>query len=301
MAHVVVCGLINIETTLRVEAFPLPYQPVRYAFDRVHSSVSGVGFNIAKALHTLGHEVTLLSLVGRDTTGELVRSELLAAGLSIEGVLESSEETAQSVILYDTEGRRSIHVDLKAMQEQAYPLDRAAPWLARADMAVLCNINFARPLLAQARTMGVRVATDVHVLREVNDAYNRDFMAIADILFLSDEGLSAAPEDFGSTLLQQFPVQELVIGRGAQGALLLERGKAPRFTPAAQPRPIVSTIGAGDALFSAYLHGRLIGLDPGEALRRAVYFAGYKIGESSAARGFLSAEALAERAGPGRA
>ena len=112
MARVVVCGLINIETTLRVDAFPVSYEPVHCAFDRVHSSISGVGFNIALALHTLGHEVILLSVVGRDPAGELARRALAAAGLSAEGLINAANETAQSVILYDAGGRRANHKDL---------------------------------------------------------------------------------------------------------------------------------------------------------------------------------------------
>ena len=34
MANIVVSGLINVETTLRVDGFPLHYQPVRFP---VHS------------------------------------------------------------------------------------------------------------------------------------------------------------------------------------------------------------------------------------------------------------------------
>ncbi len=32
MAQILVSGLINIETTLRVDGFPLPYAPVHYPF-----------------------------------------------------------------------------------------------------------------------------------------------------------------------------------------------------------------------------------------------------------------------------
>ena len=50
MRPILVSGLINIETTLQVEAFPIPYFPVRYPFHGIRSTVSGVGHNVAKAL-----------------------------------------------------------------------------------------------------------------------------------------------------------------------------------------------------------------------------------------------------------
>ena len=66
MSNILVSGLINIETTLKVDGFPIAYEPVRYPFWGVRSTVSGVGYNIAKALTTLGDSVRLLSLIGRD-------------------------------------------------------------------------------------------------------------------------------------------------------------------------------------------------------------------------------------------
>jgi ribokinase len=62
--------------------------------------------------------------------------------------------------------------------------------------------------------------------------------------------------------------------------------------PAVQTRPIVSTIGAGDALFSAFLHTYAATQDPYLSLRKAVVFASYKIGVAGAAGGFLPAPAL---------
>jgi acarbose 7IV-phosphotransferase len=87
----------------------------------------------------------------------------------------------------------------------------------------------------------------------------------------------------------------VVVGLGAEGALLLDRasGYAARV-PAVQARPVVNTIGAGDALFSAFLHFYLKGRDALAALSLAVVFAGYKIGEAGAAEGFLD-EAGVER------
>ena len=72
MAGILVAGLINIETTLQVTSFPINYEPVRYPFFGVNSTVSGVGLNVAKTLTTLGDKVSLLSLVGRDAAGRLV-------------------------------------------------------------------------------------------------------------------------------------------------------------------------------------------------------------------------------------
>ncbi len=289
MTEILVSGLINLETTLRVEEFPIAYEPVRYPFWGIQSSISGVGYNVAKALSTLGHAVSLLALIGDDPAGRRARMALADVGLSAAGVLPHLTETPASVILYDGRGRRQIHVDLKDLQEQVYPVARFETALARADLAVLCNVNFSRPFLERARALDVPIATDVHAISDLHDAYNTDFMAAADVLFMSDERLPAAAEQFAEEVMACYAPEILVIGLGAAGALLAVReiGTLWRI-PAVRTREIVNTIGAGDALFSAFVHGYVSGWPPVIALRRAMIFASYKIGAKGAAEGFLT-------------
>jgi acarbose 7IV-phosphotransferase len=290
---ILVAGLINIETTLRVERFPIDYFPVRYPFFGVNSSVSGVGYNVAKALTHLGHKVELLTLLGDDASGALVRAALANEGIDGQRALKLLPATPQSVILYDGEGRRQINVDLKNIQETAYPLDQAEAVLAACSLAVLCNINFARPLIARAKAAGKRIATDVHAISSLSDDYNRDFMAGADIVFMSHEHLPVMPEEWARMVLHQYGPQIVVIGLGAQGALLAVRddNRIERI-PAVVTRPIVNTIGAGDALFSAFVHVYDQTGDPYRAIRHAAAFASWKIGVAGAADGFLSADEL---------
>jgi ribokinase len=118
MSRIFVAGLINIETTLAVDEFPLTYFPVRYPLFGIESMVSGGGFNIAKALKTLGDQVDLASLIGADDNGSLARAALDDAGIPDDLVLNPLRETAQSVILYDPAGHRQIHSDLKDIQDQ---------------------------------------------------------------------------------------------------------------------------------------------------------------------------------------
>ena len=293
MANILVSGLINLETTLRVDGFPIEYTPVRYPFFGVNSTVSGVGYNIAKALIRLGDSVSLLSIVGSDAAGELARGTVRNIGLNAEDVIALSDHTAQSVILYDEGGRRQVNVDLKDIQEQNYPLERFQEIIRPADLAVLCNINYSRPMLSLAGNAGKRIATDVHSIYELEDPYNQDFMAAANILFMSDERLPASPEAFAKQVAARYRPEILVVGMGARGALLyLFQEDRMDHVPAINIRPVVNTIGAGDALFSCFVHYYAKGFSPLDALRRAVVFAGYKIGGTGAAEGFLNESQL---------
>ena len=295
MTRILVAGLINIETTLAIDHFPIDYSPARYPFWGIRSTVSGVGFNIAKALTTLGDPVDFLSLIGRDAAEVLARAELAHSRIDGTNVLSQLAATPQSVILYDPQGRRAIHVDLKDAQEQIYPAEIFAESLSKTDWAALCNINFTRPMLTKAKAAGIPIATDVHAIGDIADDYNRDYLAHATILFQSHERLPCPPEEWARRLWQHYGTPIAVIGLGDAGALLAV--KADNFIeriPAVYTRPVVNTIGAGDALFSAFLHTYANTRDPYTAIQQALVFASYKIGATGAAEGFLDAAALAE-------
>jgi ribokinase len=266
---------------------------VRYPLFGVNSTVSGVGYNVSKALMTLGDDVHFLSIVGNDLAGRMVSEQLIQDGIPSSYVIQSVEQTAHSVIIYDDNGRRQINVDLKNIQEQRYPQEMLEQALAECSAAALCNINFSRPMLGQAKRANKLIATDVHTISNLDDDYNRDFMAQADVLFMSHEQLRAPPEVWAEQVRNRYGNEIIVIGLGTDGALLSVKhdGFMERL-PAVVARDVVNTIGAGDALFSCFLHFFVKTNDPYESLKKAIVFASYKVGTTGAADGFLDEKAL---------
>lgn len=292
MSSIFVAGLINIETTLKIDAFPYDYISARYPFNGVNSTISGVGYNVAKALTILGDEVIFASLIGRDLAGSMVKKSLLDDGIPDNFILPALEKTAQSVILFDHDGKRAINTDLKDIQEQNYPLECVIDKISACDLAVICNINFARPMLEAAKKENKWIATDVHAIANLADPYNQDYMNAAQILFISNDSLADKPEETAKQALARFGNEMVIIGLGNKGALLaLKDGRTVLF-PAVYTRPVINTIGAGDALFSCFVHEFGKDQDPITALQRATVFASYKVGEVGAAEGFLDEEAL---------
>lgn len=55
--HILISGLVNVETSVKVRRFPIDYYPIDYPFFGVESHVAGVAYNIAKALYL---EINLL-------------------------------------------------------------------------------------------------------------------------------------------------------------------------------------------------------------------------------------------------
>ena len=84
-----------------------------------------------------------------------------------------------------------------------------------------------------------------------------------------------------------------MLGRGSKGAAIYQRADGSiTELPAVYAGQVVNTVGAGDALFSGFLHFYAKGYAPLDALHRAQIFAAHKITVSGAANGFISEGAV---------
>ena len=257
-----VSGLINVETNLRIRSFPVTYYPIDYPFFGINSTISGVGYNIATAAKTLGNEVVFASLIGKDHEGRRISHALDKNGTDKSYVFDTLDATPVSVILYEPaeNGRRQIYCDLKDIQERTLDPEKVRDAICSADVCVLCNSNFNRALLPIAK---------------------------ADILFLSDENLPCPSRKFMAALKSEYNASIIVIGLGAAGAMLYERATdTVTEMSAAAIGGAVNTVGAGDALFTAFNHYYFHGCSAVESLKRAQVFAALKIRHDGGARGF---------------
>ena len=297
MQKIVLSGLINIETAVAVDEFPIEYTPVDYKFFGINTTVSGVAYNVAKALKTLGTDVELLSITADDIFSSAINSELEALDISTAYLEDLLTETPQSVILYDQEGKRRINLDLKNIQELTYPVEKVKDVIKKADIVVATNINFSREIMRAAKRQNKVIASDVHVISDIHDDFNQEFMQLADILFFSNEAILNKEEAFLRKVIKHYDNEIIVVGMGAKGSLLYTKEEQKiRRVEAVETREIINTTGAGDALFSAFLHFYGKGKSAYKALKLATIFASYKIGASGGAKGFLDEKSLIELA-----
>lgn len=293
MGTFLVAGLVNVEATVNIGAFPLEYIPITYSNYDIVTGASGGAYNVGKALKVLGDDIRLLSLIGNDMSAELVKAQLEEDGISGEYLLPALKETAQSVILYDRKSKRQIFCDLKEVQETEYDEGKLNKALKGVDLVVIQNSNFCRSFLEVAKKENKTIAANVHALLDSDDKYNKDFMKQADILFLSDNNLEQKPYDFIMEVQKKYQNEIIVLGCGAQGAMLFV--KKDNFIgqfPAVKTREIVNVLGAGDALFSAFLHFYHKTGNPYHAIKYAILFSSYKIGTAGSANGFMTEEKL---------
>ncbi|MCM1367217.1 MAG: carbohydrate kinase family protein [Roseburia sp.] len=293
-----VSGLINVETNLRIRSFPVTYYPIDYPFFGINTSISGVGYNIATAAKALGDDAVLSTLIGKDNEAQRIVQALESKGVDRKYVFDSLDATPVSVVLYEQGdgGRRQIYCDLKDIQERSLDVECVEPAVFDSDICVLCNTNFNRALLPIAKEAGKTIATDVHVISDIYDPFNRDFMNYADILFLSDEDLPVSPREFLIKLKDEYGAKVIVIGLGPDGVIMYER-ETDSITElrAVSIGGVVNTIGAGDALFTSFIHyygGGKCGAV--EAIKRAEIFAALKIRHDGGACGFSGEEQVEE-------
>lgn len=291
MSKILVSGLINTETTVKVRKFPVEYYPIDYPFFGISTNISGVAYNIVSALKVLGDDITFVTFTGNDFIAEQIEGTLKNRCISTEYIRKVLRETPSSVVLYDDDGKRQIYCDLKDIQGQSY--ECTDEMFDDCNLVVACNINFNRSLLKKAKGKGKIIATDVHVLEDINDEYNRDFMQYADILFLSDERISENPQSFIQKISDIYHNRIIVLGQGSKGALMyVDSDKKFYDMPCVENENIINTVGAGDALFSSFIHFYNKGINPVECLRRAQIFASYKIGFNGASVGFMNEDAV---------
>ncbi|GAA1257001.1 hypothetical protein GCM10009677_04110 [Sphaerisporangium rubeum] len=297
---IVVAGAVSFYMSLGVEEFPLPYTPT--ALPRWFATgVAGAGGHIARVLRTLGDDVRLCSVIGRDLLGTGMRAELGRLGLDGPGIVES-ERSSAGVVLVGPDGPRMGFPYLEPVNGVDYP-PTAFEALARdAGLLVLTNAKFVRPLVPHAARLGIPIAVDTHLIADLDDPYNQPWLEAATIVFCSHERLPCSAEAWSAALLRRYPRCAVVgVGLGARGVLVALRDGRLVRVEAVAPRGVVNTCGAGDALFSTFLHFVCRYGDPVRAARHAVTHAGWKIGHQAPVAASLTYQelsALVESHGP---
>lgn len=292
---IVVVGVTSLYLSVGIEDFPLGYEPSASSA-WLRAAVTGSAGHIAQVLARLGDEVRLCTLAGTDPAGLAIRADLQARGLSGPGVVDAGA-TSLGVVLVSADGRRVGFPYLAAVNAVGYPPETFSRLGSGADLAVLTNARFVRPLIRQACQLEIPIAVDAHVISDIDDGYNKPWLEVADIVFCSHERLPCPPTEWVARIFDRYPGCGIVgVGCGQDGCLLGLRDGTLVTAEAVAPRGVVSTAGAGDALFASFLHGWLATGNPVTALESAVLHAGWKVGDTFPGASSLTAAELADQA-----
>jgi 1-phosphofructokinase len=230
---------------------------------------AGKGINVARVLAGLGHDVTVSGLLGADNETAFVRA-FTECGLH-DAFLRVPGETRINVKLSERDGRVT---DLNGPGPRIPPgtleqlSDKLWSLLPGLDAVVISgslppNLMPARlaELIIGLRERRMRVWLDTSGPALVSGLAARPSGAKPNETELADwagQPLETTEARCQAALrLNAEGIEDVLVSMGADGVLWAQRGSVLRATP---PRvPVVSTVGAGDTLLAATLHGVLSG------------------------------------------
>ncbi|SHK28304.1 1-phosphofructokinase [Halomonas caseinilytica] len=248
-----------------------------------HLEAAGKGVNVARVLVALGHEVAVSGFLGADNDGAFRRT---FETLGIEDAcLRVPGETRTNVKLAEDDGRVTdingpgVTIDANAWQRLIDELERRLAASRHCPGAVVIAGSLPPgvtpdrlgELVARGRAAGLPVwvdtsgpALDAAIVAGATAVKpnEHELAAWAGQAALDDAGRRAA-----ARRLRDAGVEEAVVSAGAEGVLWLGRRGAWEARP---PRvEAVNTVGAGDTLVAALLHGVLEETSSEDALRLA--------------------------------
>ncbi len=214
----------------------------------------------------LGHRTEFLGYVGDDPLGRFLIEEMVATGVDMDHVLIDPAGTNRSVNLMSHDGRRHSFFDGKSHMAVEPDIEAWRPVLEGARLIHFSIPNWARRVLPVARAAGAVISVDLQDVRDVDDPYRCDFVAAADVLFVSSVHL---PDPRSALDALHRPGRVVVCGRGARGCAVRCDEGYHEHGAVSLPEPVVDSTGAGDALAAGMLSAYVLeGRPLHEAVRR---------------------------------
>ncbi|MBR4719939.1 MAG: carbohydrate kinase family protein [Lachnospiraceae bacterium] len=291
MAKFAVAGIVQVETIVKVDDIPVKYSPVVNKPNTIFTYVGGDAYNERVALKALGDEVEFFSMIGKyDMKGLFWEEDFLGEQ---DYVLPVLNDTPTAVILYDNKRQQQIFEDIKDMRNVEFNMTLFKEKIQDVDAVVLANANFCRPLAASAKEAGKLLAINFRGFTEEKMQYNEDFFRIADIIYVSDDNIVGSADEFVRKLADNYEARIIILGQGAAGLTIFSREDdlLAHYKPV-KTNEIVNTSGAGNSLFSCFMHCYVSSGDAVHAIKNSLLFASYKIGYMGTSRGFLTEEEL---------
>ncbi|WP_327673559.1 carbohydrate kinase family protein [Kitasatospora sp. NBC_00458] len=244
--------------------------------DTVHPG--GSPANVAYGLARLGTPTALLTQLGDDPYGRLIRAHLESAGVTVLTGPAGGVRTPSAVVGIDGEGRARYTFDID-WTLPAGELPHPPGHLHIGSIAAVTEPGAAAVLALVERWRGrAGVSYDPNVrpalLGDRADAVRRveRCVALSDLVKASDEDLGwlypgRDPEEAARHWLGLGPAT-VAVTRGPDGAFALT-ADGRRVEVPARAVEVADTVGAGDSFMAALLHARHGGAGLDEALTRA--------------------------------
>ncbi|MEV0980396.1 carbohydrate kinase [Streptomyces sp. NPDC049915] len=234
------------------------------ALAALRPALGGGPYNTAVALGRLGSPTAFCSRVSRDAFGEALLDGLRAAGVDVSAVQRGSEPTTLAVATIDPGGSAAYSFYVEGTADRLFSTPPALPAGTRAVSFGTCSLvlepgaSAYEELMRTAAAQGVFTALDPNIrpgLIPDADAYRARFkswLPSVTLLKLSEEDalwLGGTPREW----LAAGP-SAVVITQGGDGLTAFTADGAVHTVPG-ETVDVVDTIGAGDTVNAALLHG----------------------------------------------
>ncbi|MFI9616152.1 carbohydrate kinase [Streptomyces sp. NPDC052023] len=234
-------------------------------------ALGGGPYNTAVALGRLGSATAFCSRASRDAFGEALLDGLRKAGVDVSAVQRGPEPTTLAVATIDGHGSAAYSFYVDGTADRLFTVPEGLPAATRAISFGTCSLvlepgaSAYEKLMRAAAARGVFTALDPNIragLIPDADAYRARFLGwlpSVTLLKLSEDDarwLGGTPREW----LAAGP-SAVVVTRGGDGLTVFTRDGAEHSVPGEEVA-VVDTIGAGDTVNAALLHG----LSTGNAL-----------------------------------
>lgn len=309
---VLVCGTVNIDTFVRVDAFPAAGETVIATpgalSDGGNQALGGKGANQAVAAARFAEDATvrLIATVGEDAAGDTALGVLQDAGVDVSGVARTADApTGQAFIMNDAVGENIIIVTSGAnmVTDPASCAGEGSADVLLAQGELTPEHSAALPALAE-RT-GARFVLNLAPVT----TRDRALIAAADPLIVNETEAAdvlGVPRDLGldevldglAAAVGRGLATSAVVTLGAQGALVIEGDGEDERTMVASPAvsEVVDTTGAGDAFAGTLATALAQGMSLVDAARYAAAAGSLAVRAAGAASSYASGDAVRDLA-----
>ncbi|WP_405611901.1 carbohydrate kinase [Streptomyces sp. NBC_00076] len=234
------------------------------ALASLQPALGGGPYNTAVALGRLGSPTAFCSRTSRDAFGEALLDRLRRAGVDVSAVQRGAEPTTLAVATIDAHGSAAYSFYVDGTADRLFTAPAELPEGTRAVSFGTCSLvlepgaSAYEELLRTAAGQGVFTALDPNIragLIPDADAYRARFkswLPSVSLLKLSEEDalwLGGTPREW----LAAGP-SAVVITQGGDGLTVFTRDGSVHSVPG-EKVDVVDTIGAGDTVNAALLHG----------------------------------------------
>lgn len=261
--------------------------------------VAGGAGNVAVNLAALGAKPTLVSVVGRDAGGELLKDFLRKQNVNIGCVVEDYDRPTTQKIRVMAEQQQIVRYDRESKQPVAHAA--AAECMAGFDNAIktakgVILSDYGKGMLSDKNIKALVDACRKRKIPVCVDPKIDNFKKYKNITCMTPntkeawEGAGETPksgeeamEKLGQKILKMLNADSVLITRSADGMSLFEKGKKRPVTVKATAREVFDVTGAGDTVISVFTLALACGAKLHEAAVLSNYAAGIVVGKSGTA------------------